>query len=45
MDETGFAQKYKSKKVVVVAGLKNVWSKSVDMSFHMTIVACVAANG
>ena len=45
MDETGFAQKNKTKKVIAVAGSKNVWSKSVEASFHLTIVACVSASG
>ena len=45
MDETGFAQKGKAKKVVAVAGSKNVWSKTADANFHLTIVAAVAANG
>ena len=29
MDETGFAQNNKTRKVIVVTGSKNVWSKSV----------------
>ncbi len=45
MDETGFAQKTKSKKVIAVQGSKNVWSKSADANFHLTIVASVNANG
>jgi hypothetical protein len=45
MDETGFAQKNKAKKVIAVHGSRNVWSKSVEASFHLTIVACVGANG
>ena len=45
MDETGFAQKHKSKRVIAITGSKNMWSKSVEASFHMTIVACVAATG
>ena len=44
MDETGFFQTKKSKKVVVVRGSRNVWSKTVESSFHLTIVACCAAN-
>ena len=38
MDEMGFAQKNKTRKVIAVTGSKNVWSKSVEASFHMTIV-------
>jgi len=45
MDETGFAQKSKCKKVIAVHGSKNVWSKSVEASFHLTLVACVGASG
>ena len=26
-------------------GSKNVWSKRADSSFHLTVVACVGANG
>ena len=43
MDETGFAHNNKTRKFIAVAGSKNVWPKSVEASFHMTIVACVAA--
>ena len=45
MDEIGFAQKSKSKKVIAVAGSKNVWSKSVEASFHLTIASCAGSNG
>ena len=45
MDETGFAQKNKTRKVIAVTGLKNVLLKILEASFHMTIVACVSANG
>ena len=43
-DETGFAHKNRIRKVIYVTGSKNICSKSVEASFHMTIVACVAAN-
>ena len=45
MDETGFVHKKKTRKVISVTGSKNVWSKSVEASFHMMIVACVSDNG
>ena len=45
MDETGFAQKNKSKKVVAVHGSKNVWSKTVEAHSHLTIAACVSGIG
>ena len=45
MDETGFAQKNKTRKVISVVGSINVWSKSLEASFHMTVVAFVSANG
>ena len=44
MDETGFSQKSKNKKVIAVHGSKNVWSKSVERSFHLTMVCCVSAS-
>ena len=43
MDETGFIQKQKSRKVVVLIGSCNVWSKFADENFHMTIVVFVSA--
>ena len=43
MAKTGFSHKNKPRKVLSVTGSKNVWSKSVETSFHMTIVVCVAA--
>nr|CCA23996.1 PREDICTED: similar to ENSANGP00000028549 putative [Albugo laibachii Nc14] len=45
VDETGFGQKTKSRKVIAVRGPKNVWTKCIDMSFHLTLVACVSASG
>ena len=30
---------------MAVHGLKNVWSKTADASFHLTTVACVEENG
>ena len=44
MDETGFAQKCKS-KVIAVHGSQNVWSKMVDASFHLTLVAAYNEKG
>ena len=43
--KTGFYQKNKTKKVISVTVSKNVLLKSAEASFHMTIVAFVAANG
>ena len=43
--KTGFAQKNRTRKVIAVNISKNVWSEIVEASFHMTIVACVSANG
>jgi hypothetical protein len=45
MDETGFAQKTKSKKVIALKGSRNVWSKSTEASFHLTVVAAGSASG
>ena len=42
--KTGFSQKNKTRKFISVIGSKNVCTKSVEASFHMTIVACVATN-
>ena len=45
MEKTGFAQHNKTRNFISVIGSKNGWSKSLEASFHMTIVACVSANG
>ena len=45
MDENGFGQKTKSRKVIAVRVSKNVWIKCIDTSFHLTLVACVSASG
>jgi hypothetical protein len=45
MDETAFAQKAKSKKVIALCGSRNVWKRQIESSFHLTIVSCAAANG
>ena len=45
MEKTGFDQKNNKRKVIAVTRSKNVWSKSVEVSFHMTIVAGFVANG
>jgi len=45
MDETGFGQAWKSKKVIAVMGSKNVWTKVADTNTHLTITACVSATG
>lgn len=45
MDESGFGQSSKSKKVVAVSGSKDVWTKVAGMSFHLTLVACVSVVG
>ena len=45
MNETGFGQKTKSRKVIAVRRSKNVWTKCIDMSFLLTLVACVSALG
>ncbi|RLN80069.1 hypothetical protein BBJ28_00026262 [Nothophytophthora sp. Chile5] len=45
MDETGFSQKSRQTKVIAVKGSRNVWSKSTQCNFHLTIVACVSAVG
>jgi DDE superfamily endonuclease len=45
MDKTGFCHNSKTKKVVAGHGSKNIWSKRAASSFHLTVVACVGANG
>jgi len=45
MDETSFWTSGKSKMVVAVKGSKEVWSTEPDFSYHMTVVAAVAADG
>ncbi|RLN89645.1 hypothetical protein BBJ28_00015757 [Nothophytophthora sp. Chile5] len=45
MDETEFSQKSRQTKVIAVKGSRNVWSKSAQCNFHLTIVACVSAAG
>ena len=45
IDETGFAQKSKSKRLFAVHGSQNVWSKAADALFHLTLVVACAANG
>ena len=43
MDETGVGQKNNTKRVICVQGLRNMWEKIVEASFHLTIVACISA--
>jgi hypothetical protein len=45
MDETSFLSKTSSKKVVAVKESRNVWCRKEDPGFHLTIVACVRADG
>ena len=45
MDETGFSQKQKSRKVIAFRGSGNVWTKPADADFHMTYAVAVSANG
>ena len=43
MDDTGLTQKQNSRKVVVLKGSRNLWSKCADANFHTTFVVCVSA--
>ena len=45
MDETGFAQKKKSHKVISSKVSSNVWLNSTKENVHMTFVVCVSAEG
>ena len=42
-NETSFTQKQNSRKVVVLKGSSNLWSKCADVNFHMTFAVCVSA--
>ena len=44
MGDTGFIQKQKSYKVVVLKGSRNVLSKFSDANFHMNFVVYVSAD-
>ena len=44
MDETGFIQKKNLRKVFVIKGYSNVWSKCDDANFHMTFVVFFFAD-
>jgi hypothetical protein len=41
----GFCPEEQVKKVLTVGGSRNVLTKSVEASFHMTVVAACATNG
>ena len=43
MDNTGFIQKQKYHKVVVLRDFRNVWSKWADANLHMTFDICIYA--
>ena len=45
LEETEFVQTFKTRKVIAVRGSKNVWSQNVEPGFHLTLVACVFADG
>ena len=45
LDETGFVQNIKTRKVIAVRGSKNFWSQNIEPGFHLTMVACVSADG
>ncbi|KAF0711152.1 hypothetical protein As57867_005357, partial [Aphanomyces stellatus] len=45
VDETSFKTKGRTKRVVAVRGSKNVWRGEQTDSYHLTIVAAVAADG
>ena len=45
MDETSFKTKSNTKRVVVVRGSSNLWTKEPDVAFHLTIIAAVNALG
>lgn len=45
MDETGFVQNAKNKKVIVMKGSRNVWCRTVEASFHLSMVAAASSAG
>ncbi|TYZ61066.1 hypothetical protein PybrP1_006066 [[Pythium] brassicae (nom. inval.)] len=45
MDETSFERNVKTRKVIARRGSRNVWSRSVDANFDLTLVACGSASG
>jgi transposase-like protein len=45
MDETAFANRQKTKRVIALRGSKSVHNKSITTNFHLTLVVCCAANG
>nr|CCA23036.1 PREDICTED: similar to conserved hypothetical protein [Albugo laibachii Nc14] len=45
LEERSFVQNLKTRKVIAVLGSKNVWSQNVEPGFHLTMVACVSADG
>ena len=45
MCETSFLSRAKNTKVVAMKGSQNVWSKSISVNFHLSVVACGRASG
>ena len=45
MDENGFAQKNNLKKVIAIHVYQNVWSKTADYFFHLTMVSACNSKG
>ncbi|OQR84327.1 hypothetical protein ACHHYP_13523 [Achlya hypogyna] len=45
MDETAFANRQKTKRVISLRGSKSVHNMSITSNFHLTLVVCCSANG
>ncbi|KAG9413690.1 hypothetical protein AC1031_022038 [Aphanomyces cochlioides] len=45
MDETAFILHKKSGKVIAVKGSRNVWLQTLNTGYHLSIAACVSADG
>ncbi|MEL7340323.1 MAG: transposase, partial [Bacteroidota bacterium] len=45
MDETAFSKSGSNSRVIAVRGSKNIWCKSAEPPFHLTLVASVGADG
>ncbi|OWZ06335.1 LOW QUALITY PROTEIN: hypothetical protein PHMEG_00021422 [Phytophthora megakarya] len=45
MDETSCISKHQANKVLAVRGATNVWTKTAESSFHLSVVAGICADG
>ncbi|KAH9105586.1 hypothetical protein LEN26_014710 [Aphanomyces euteiches] len=45
MDETAFRSRKNGGKVVAVKGSRNAWLQTLDANYHLSVTACVRADG